>query len=159
MYVNKKISNYLFTLRIGQIHLRFRHRRLRFSGLSSPCLQLAHWPQLIVLWHPTHWPQGIHCRHEEKVCLSNDIHGKCVFYDARQQLLSEYQRKMNWWTLSALVQQLKCCYSCTQRFTFLKRIIGCSFVFEATGSRNTHTQTQRGYERFPFHITFSFVSH
>lgn len=48
------------TLRMGHIHLRFRHKRFLDSGLCSPCLQLAHCPQFTVLWHPTHCPQGIH---------------------------------------------------------------------------------------------------
>lgn len=54
------------TLRTGHMHLRFRHTRLRESGLSFLCLQLAHWLQFTVLWQPTHWPQGIHWEGGEK---------------------------------------------------------------------------------------------
>lgn len=54
------------TFLMGHMHLRFRHTRFRASGLVNPCLQLAHWPQLMELWQPTHWPQGIHYR--ERLC-------------------------------------------------------------------------------------------
>lgn len=63
----EKNHSHRLTLRMGHMHLRFRHRRLLASGLCSPFLQLAHCPQFTELRHPTHWPQGIHYQfHKQK---------------------------------------------------------------------------------------------
>lgn len=94
----------------------------------------------MLLRQPTHCPHGIHCsRHKQgQVCLSVNVH-VCSF----KNTFPLYSTIPDRHTGSELTHSLTgrmftvCSHTHTV-LTFLKRIIGCSFVLDAAGMTKTH---------------------